>query len=379
MTTFINVYSESITCFVLNQLDAALQLLAKSESLITNDQERHNFYKLLYNIYQKQKNVEACYQLCDTVVMSNLDGSIRNDYLNHQSQYISSLPFVRKMKFSIPTPDPYHISSPSIVGVEDGYECNFRAVNYTYTTDGQYISKDADGIVRTRNYVAHVDKQFNLSTMWEIEEVDDFIVHPCHVMGMEDIRLFGQHYFFCTRLDATACHHPKMCLGTYHNQHLGDLKVLDYNNMQTEKNWLPLFTNDTDCKVIYSFEPLTIFDLNLQTGQMMMVFRAKMATANLNSFRGSAVPIRYKDGWLMTIHQVYYAQKRKYMHRFVWLSNDYTTIKITKLFYFDKVGVEFNLGIAHHDDGLIVTYSVDDNHATLLILPYPQLDTMLQF
>ena len=79
----------------------------------------------------------------------------------------------------------------------------------------------------------------------------------------------------------------------------------------------------------------------------------------------------------MTIHQVYYHKKRKYLHRLVWVSNDFDVLKYSKTFYFDKIGVEFNLGICKHNNGIIFTYSVDDNHATLTIIDYETIETML--
>jgi hypothetical protein len=146
---------------------------------------------------------------------------------------------------------------------------------------------------------------------------------------------------------------------------------------KTEKNWLPINQGDT-CHIIYSFYPLIINNLNLETGLITPLVNRYIDHNNLSTFRGSAVPIKYKDGWLCTVHQVYYHKKRIYLHRFVWLSQDYLTVKYSDPFYFEKVGVEFNLGIACHEKGLIITYSVDDAHSTLSILSYDDLNIMLQ-
>ena len=394
--SFIEIYSQVLNKLILNKLPEAYEHLLNAKPLILDDTQKRQYYKMVLNISAKINNKTSAAEACDDLVLSDLDWGAKNDYINMLSGYITPLQWKKKLHLTTITPQSYHISSPSIVQTDVGhYRCNLRAVNYVYNNQhGSYPVRDADGIVRTRNYVVGLDNQFDLSNMWEIEEleIDDFQIYPCHVMGMEDVRLFGEKWFLCTRLDATTDHHPKMCLGTYDNQMLLDLKILDYNQMGTEKNWLPLYdsasssssasssfsTSTSSAKIIYSFEPLKIFDLDLETGEMTPFIEKKLdANKNFSAFRGSAVPIKYKGGWLMTVHQVYYHQLRKYLHRFVWLSGDFNTYKLSRCFYFDKVGVEFNLGIAEHPDGLIMTYSVDDNHATLGMIDYDYLDALL--
>ena len=199
---------------------------------------------------------------------------------------------------------------------------------------------------------------------------------------MEDVRLFGPKYFFCTRLDVNANNVPKICLGTYENEQVIDMKILDYNNMGTEKNWLPMYNDlDNTCKVIYSFEPLVIYDLDVKTGKLTPFSHDKINNKDLSSFRGSAVPIRYRlgenHGWLFSIHQVYYHRLRKYLHRLVWLSDDFSTFKYSKSFYFEKVGIEFNLSVLKTKRGIIFTYSVDDNHPKISLVDFDTIDTML--
>ncbi|HSW76885.1 MAG TPA: hypothetical protein VLG50_07555 [Candidatus Saccharimonadales bacterium] len=329
----------------------------------------------------------ANYQTCDNIILSDASSwSFKNDQLNIISQFIDPLPTENKLTFTCPTPYSYHISSPSVIFIDCKMRCNFRAINYTYNNqDGSYKSKDKDGIVRTRNYIADVDNQYRLSNMWELKDLKSFPVYPCHVMGMEDVRLFGPNYFLCTRLDATSCHHPKMCFGQYdvNTKQTTSLVVLNYGDMKTEKNWLPCYNNNGICRIIYSFEPLTIYTLNLEDGTLEPFLEKKMSHQNLSTFRGSAVPILYKDGWLMTVHQVYYAQKRKYYHRFVWLDREFNNIKFSKCFYFDKIGVEFNLSIAfdgnNNNNNIIITYSVDDNNPTLSFISCQEIDTILNF
>jgi hypothetical protein len=147
--------------------------------------------------------------------------------------------------------------------------------------------------------------------------------------------------------------------------------------MGVEKNWLPLLKDD-ECKIIYGFQPLTIYNLDLESGELTPYLTRHLSNKNLSTFRGSAVPIFYNDGWLMTVHQVYYHKLRKYYHRFVWLSNNFDEIKISKAFYFDKIGVEFNLGLEQNDNEIILTYSIDDNRPTLLTINKSIVDELLK-
>jgi hypothetical protein len=62
----------------------------------------------------------------------------------------------------------------------------------------------------------------------------------------------------------------------------------------------------------------------------------------------------------------------------VWLSEDFTTFKYSPAFYFEKVGVEYTLGLAHHKDGILITYTIDEKSPTLMIIPYDVIDSMLE-
>lgn len=353
----------------LNEYKNAYVTLKNSKKTMDN---KEYYTKLLSVLAVLNYRMEG-YYTCEKIILSaKYEFDFKNFALQHIAKYVTSLPTISTIKFGCVTPYPYHISSNSIVETEGGYLCNMRAVNYNYNNaSGDYVSKDSDSIVRTRNYLMNVDKDFTISKCKELV-CDDFAVYPCHIMGMEDVRLFGDNYFLCTRLDATENHVPCVCFG---NINSGNLKILN-PNLRTEKNWLPMYY-DNVCNIIYSFDPLTIYHLDLESGETNKVFEEKITKYDLSTFRGSAVPIRYKDGWLMTVHQVFYHKKRHYYHRFVWLSDDYKSIKYSTCFYFNKIGVEFNLGIAHHDKGLIVCYSVDDANPMLSIVDYEYLDNIL--
>lgn len=366
---FTDQYQICLTNILLDDYPLAYTTLKEAKTLITSQEEEILYYKKLIEIIKKlNKNG---YKVCDKVIFSNHGWDLKNEFINHLSDFIKPIQKTFTYNINCITPEYYSVSSPSILSTENGYLCNLRLVNYHYTNGG-YPVREPEASVNTKNYMVNLDFNYHIQHMWEMNECMD--VYPSHVKGMEDVRLFG-NYFFCTRLDANANNVPKICLGKYENEKVIDMKILDYNNMGTEKNWLPLY--DENCKVIYSFEPLTIFDLDLETGKLTPFMKEKILDQDLSSFRGSAVPIRYREGWLMTVHQVYYHRLRKYIHRLVWLSDDFTTLKYSKAFYFEKVGIEFNLGICQHDDGILFTYSVDDNHPKIILVDFNTINNML--
>lgn len=362
-----------------NNYKIAYDNIKIAKHLINNENDEMIYYNLLFNIIEMLHYKTEAYKICEKIILSNkFSWHFKNTYLNYINNYITSITAnnLFKIKLNCPTDSNYHISSPSIIKTNDSYICNLRAINYIYTTNGDYISRDIDGIVRTDNYIVHLDINFYIQSMYMLKPDPNIVIYPCRVMGMEDVRLFGEKYLLCTCLDVTSNHVPKVCFGTYDKYgNVMNMKILGDIN-KTEKNWLPIYDNNT-CKIIYSFYPLIIYDLNLISGELIEIINTKLTAKNLSSFRGSAVPIKYKNGWLCTVHQVYYDKKRKYMHRFLWIDYDFTTIKYSKCFYFEKIGVEFNLGIAHHNNGLILTYSVDDANPNLCIISYDTLDLML--
>jgi len=86
--------------------------------------------------------------------------------------------------------DHYNTMNPSIVSCKDGYLVNLRAVNYYIRNFNQYISKDKDGIIRTRNYLMALNE--NYQPLWVRPVVDNSSAerYNTHVRGLEDCRIF---------------------------------------------------------------------------------------------------------------------------------------------------------------------------------------------
>lgn len=370
--------------------------------------------------YYLNKHAEG-YNACEQIVLSQAPWETRNSTINNQGFYMERLPLSRSLNLLYDLPPGFIASSTAIVsrksseetdgkeadGEEaDGeeadvcYEINLRSVNYTINTQGGYIIRDPDGIVRTRNFILKLADDFKIiGPGVELIDRSGVPLYPKNILGLEDIRLFGERQFFCTYLEVNEARIPQICYGRYDDAgNVIELHPLMVGTkLQCEKNWLPFLHNGV-IHFIYSFAPFRLYRLEMttpgaeshncsteinapevqnKTMAPVLVKETYLSDFNIGDFRGSACPIRYKDGWLFTIHQVYYADPRKYFHRLAWADLEFTTLKYSRLFYFEIRDIEYNLAICESPSGLVLTYSLRDNCSKIGILPYDIVDRML--
>lgn len=261
-----------------------------------------------------------------------------------------------------------------------------RTVNYIINDDGTYTMHNPYGHVCTTNYLAMLDSDLNIVSEYIIKDNSSVNICDGHIKGMEDIRLFGDKYFLAAYPQVNKECIPQICLGEYEdNGSVYKITPLSVTpNIQCEKNWLPFIkpkTNDSndddEIYIIYSFDPLKIYSVDSSDGKMTLIQSKRFIKNNISGFRGSAPPIMYKNGWLFTIHQVYYDNPRKYFHRFVWADLEFETLNYSDLFYFQGVDIEYNLSICHSEQGLLVPYSFRDSSSVIGVLPYSDLDRLL--
>lgn len=356
--------------------------------------QKYVFYNLLVAVCHFLNKHAEGYAVLDKIVLSKVAVSeYRNDCMGDAGHYVMTLPFVNRIVLDIPENAKLHgyvLSSPSLAKLRTGYKCNIRMVNY-FVKQGKYTIFDRKNVVRTSNYV----KYFN-SKLEPIEAIgkyflyndSDVEIHNTSIRGMEDIRLIGGDMFVCTWLEVNENGTPQICLCRHtpnDREHPGAVvKVLPLSvtsTIKTEKNWMPFYWHDQLC-VIYSISPLVIYRVDPETGHMLELARKRLRDdLYLNDFRGSAPPMAYKDGWLCTIHQVFYADDRVYHHRFVWFDAEFTTMKFTQLFTFEKVGIEFNLSIVPGTSDALcaMTYSVNDSTAIIIEVEYAVIDKWLEY
>lgn len=339
-------------------------------------QEKYRFYEEISIVAYYIKKFEEGYQACEKVILSPdsiTPWGIRNYILNNQSYYMSKLVFDKVININYVLPTDYIGSSASI----NGNIINLRAVNYSINDKGGYLIRDPHNHVITRNFLLPFDGK-NVG-MEGIELIDrsGIPLYPKNILGMEDIRLFGDHEFFCTYLEVNESRIPQMCYGHYRDDGTVDqiIPMQVQAKLECEKNWLPFIIND-EIHFIYSFHPFKLYKFDRTTGAITLVKETILSNHYLSDFRGSGAPIRYRDQWLCTIHQCWHNSPRKYFHRFVLLDDEFTTIKYSRIWYFESPSIEYTLSLALSPEGLLIPYSLRDNASKIGVLSYDALEKL---
>ena len=367
---------------------------------------------IAFYLDMKEEGLAACEKV---ILSSDAPWSTRNLALSNVGFYISPISMKRKIPLTHDMEALYTPSTASIVKRGDGYRINLRGINYYLSDKGYGVSRHGDGVIRTLNYILDTDKEFKVLSSCELKDKSGVQLYPKNVLGMEDVRLFGKSdksgtgsneedccvkcgtgqdegtvchpkslpdsadkYFLCTYLELNESRTPQIGWGTYDDSGAVTRMVplMAGSELRCEKNWLPFMVGD-EIRIIYAVSPLQIYSLNKEDGSIKEILRCSLGDKYIKDFRGSASPIPYKSGWLITIHQVYHADPRKYFHRFVWFNQDFTDVKFSLPFYFDKVGVEFNLALCESEEGMLMTYSHWDASSQIAVVDYTVIDEML--
>lgn len=324
---------------------------------------------------------------CERYLRSSGPNNVKNMILGIIAMYITE-PIKHKaiklIKYKLP--NGYFPSSPSIINTEGGLLCNMRAVNYTIRGNGSYDIRDSNNIVRTKNFLLSLTSDLEIKNSYELSDNLDKLNprFPSHIKGLEDIRIFtykNQNYFVATCCETLNFFCPRIVLGSFNSDgeiiFLQALKIPHNDNNTCEKNWLP-FVWDGEICFIYKISPLTIYSINYPSG-FDLTLKLQREVSNDYEFRGSAPPIPYKEGWLLTIHQVHYSTPRKYYHRFLWYNKDFTERKYSELFVFEKPQIEYNLSVLHLNDKIILGYSINDGSSQVMTISQDHVDKMLTF
>lgn len=338
-------------------------------------------YELTIAAYYIGK-IQEGYDACDRISLDfNANFSMRNHCLNSIRFYIKKLDFTTVSPVSFPLENGWYPSSSSFVKYNDGYRINLRTVDYQITDSGNYICAKP-GTVTTRNFIVDTDKNFVRTNSFELFDRTDNPKYKQRLLGLEDVRLIDSKSFFATYPELNPNNTPQMAYGEFDENGINKIVPLSLTaEIKCEKNWLP-FYHDENLHFIYSFSPFQLYRLE-KDGTIVSVINHKLIdrVEETLDFRGSAAPIKYRDGYLLTIHQVNVNTNshRNYYHRFVYLSSDFKTVRYSKLFYFEKIGIEYNIGLLIDGEQVVMLYSVNDRSSMIMTLELKVVDQMLKF
>lgn len=283
----------------------------------------------------------------------------------------------------------YTRCNPSIIQTNDGYRTIIRTVNYKIINDHDYIVDNAvfpDRCVHTENICVEWDKEWKVKSKVLIKDESNRVKWPVYVKGLEDMRqvnnLFGNDYMLSSCAESNQNGMPETVLIQWDPETATLMNVITVHPSFTdtkkkEKNWMPFIYDNKLC-VIYEQHPLTIHSIS-NDGNYQVI--SKNDTIDIaKEFRGSTGPIKYNDGYLYLIHEVNYYPKWIYQHRFIYMDNEFKMKKISKLFSFIHIGIEFACGLclSHNTDNYIITFGVRDGEAYRLEINKESIDLMLK-
>lgn len=282
----------------------------------------------------------------------------------------------------------YYAMNPTIQKVEDGYLLICRAVNFSQNGGKEYRSRDpADNVIRTRNFLVKMDQNFAVQSQQEIIEDLPRDRVETMVQGLEDCRLFlfkDAYWFLASTYDVSPGNVVQILCQVEKNPNKGALLVKSLQPLKVpvesrcEKNWLP-FVKEDELNVIYSYDPLRIFKVDVTTGDCMEVLN-QIQGRDFSKFRGSAAPIVFNDGYLILIHEVIFTDQRVYTHRFAYLNKNFEIQKLSKPFTFKHTGIEYCCGMTldHEEKNCILTVGIEDREACLCIIDVDTIHGLLE-
>lgn len=334
----------------------------------------------------------------DLLIKNNVPDYVKNQTYKNILFYVKNLKSVRCLPIRLELPliregfeERYHPMNPSIHQTNQGYKVICRAVNYTQkgAIPSNFNTIDPNGIFRTKNFLVHYDRDFKLLSQQEI--IEDLPRHRIYnfVQGLEDCRIFelnGHSWFTCTTSDTNPTGQRQISLCQLSNKKDGKqlpvtklvpLKGPDLN--RCEKNWMP-FVQDGVFHAIYSCDPFIVFKPDINTGDCEIALEYK-PNLDFSGFRGSAAPIKFNDGYLMIVHETVQMpdESRNYLHRFVYLDQNFIIQQVSKPFIFFHLGIEFccSITLNHAETELVMAIGIEDGEAYLFCVNLETVQSLL--
>jgi len=91
-------------------------------------------------------------------------------------------------------------------------------------------------------------------------------------------------------------------------------------------------------------------------------------------YRGSSNVVKYKNYYWMVTHGIKNCTPRKYFHQIVILNENFSLKKYTLPFYFDKLAIEYCLGLVILNDIAYMTVSRNDSNPIIVKIAIDKLN-----
>jgi len=265
--------------------------------------------------------------------------------------------------------DKFTSSSPCILPHSEGYLLNVRYVNYTIGSGGGYNFTHNDGKITTLQHVHWLNRNFEIYKSHWIDAVQN---ESLRYQGVEDVKVFSH----CGEL---------LFLGTVENPENGNVSVghgsydLGASMLRStpfvsplqnrcEKNWCYFHTHKGDLRVVYSWSPLRIGEV--QGGNLVITSTNESVPPFFRDVRGSSNGCLVDDEVWFLCHLVEYSTPRHYYHVIVILDARTLLYKSHSiLFKFHSDCIEYALGFLVEPTRLVFSYSRMDRTSAIMTLP----------
>lgn len=391
--------SEQISkCLELHNHQGAYQLLLDSGSELSPDQ--FDYYMIICGYYVK--DMRGARKAIDRIM---LNGNHWFEFAHQNYSWYEITLGGKKLDFSDkcitllfnereegnPIQVIYFASNPSIVTVPNGYLVNIRFVNYL-VHEGQYPSTSPKNMIKTKNVLVELDKQFNEVSCTIVNE-HERPKYNCLITGIEDIRLKPGSTLEDTKFIGTVCdftpnwwNRPRMVLGNMIDGKISHSFIPAIPNTErAEKNWIPI---EGDDRYMYGFENTPKPYLVLVTPNQEAFITEKIEQKcglHLDWMRGSSQLISYNGGYITIIHHVTSGKGdngnmlRKYLHRFLMFDSDFQLTHISHAFVLCNSLIQYVPGLCldHSKNYFILSLSVHDRTIQMRKIACEDIDQML--
>ena len=296
----------------------------------------------------------------------------------------------------------YRPNNPSIVQTPDGYTILLRGINHKHEDGRDFRSLADDQTFRSRYFVLKADRGFNVLSRSELSlhHVKRRVLpNPRYKNeGIEDARAVlwnSDVWFTASAYDQSEQHAVSIVLCRIASQpdSTGLTRVVSWTPLQgpdphrDEKNWLP-YVHQGELRALYSLGPPLPVRVQPASGQWLPLNGPSEASTgwDLSRLRGSAGPLPFpvngEMGQLCVAHEVSlrHSGGRWYVHRFVWLDSTGALRRVSHMFFFDHLGVEYCCGMApaHDTPEMLLTVGVEEGTARMYGVSLATIAAMLK-
>tara|TARA_X000001036_G_scaffold150423_1_gene142844 strand:+ start:12437 stop:14506 length:2070 start_codon:yes stop_codon:yes gene_type:complete len=342
--------------------------------LNTLDKEEYLSSKI-HKIFVKLMNNQYCINniLCNYKFYKiNLRNTINNVSSNDASKILvlSGMHNIENKNFNSSTPSITRINPTS-----GRFLINIRYVNYYIEGDAYKYREDMEA---TQNVCLLFD---NFDSLMKLTPRETFNINRANKLqdvsrnyleGTQDVRLMssGNKVYFigAAKYDE---HYEKRSYQIefgqydYSGKTMKNRLMMSPNNRFCEKNWT-LFHRNNKVYTVYEWNPLTIY--NIFEDKLVSIKQGSVPPF-FNRFSGSSNGITIDKELWFVCHFISHEDRRYYYHTLVVLDIESLNVKRYSIpFTFNGSNVEYCCGLESEGDYLLMTYSVNDSDAKLIVM-----------